>query len=122
MTTVWVKSDLLRSRFHRTPDCCQLVKTPARGTPHQVAEMDLREIPGVLPCKTCYPDVPRVGVARRYCRQCNKGSARPCAHNGGVPVVHVVTTTYRSLLREPGDEIIKTIYVWPQHAHKYISH
>ena len=89
MPTVWVRSDPKnRTRFHRSPACRQLTKGPARGDGHRLVAMDLDEC-GVRPCKTCYPDVPRVKIRKPYCPTCQ--SPLPCEHNGGVRVKRRVT-------------------------------
>jgi len=46
--------------------------------------MDLDQVP-YRPCRTCYPDAPRVDVRRQYCEKCESPYA--CAHNGGVLVI-----------------------------------
>ena len=109
------------TRFHRHAECYQLTKPPARGEPQELLAVDLRTVAKPVPCKSCYPDAPRPRVARRFCPKCNKHSARACAHNGGVPVVLTYETTYRSLLREPGDECSRVIYVWPDRARLYYT-
>lgn len=82
MVTVWIREDPFRAtRFHRTPDCHNLRKRPANGQPHKLLEVDL-DLVGVRPCLTCYPDAPRIKVAKRYCKKCR--SKTPCKHNGGV--------------------------------------
>jgi len=106
--------------FHKVEDCPQLTKAPARGTqkPLETVDLDLIALP--KPCKTCYSDAPRGKFARRYCPLCNKnGRIRPCAHNGGVKVTIAQTTNYLSLLRDPGDEYTRAIWVWPDRAHRY---
>jgi hypothetical protein len=105
--------------FHRTEDCQQLLKRPARGNPHPVVEVDLADLNFVRPCRNCYPDAPRIKVVRRFCPLCNKSETRPCRHNGGVPVTIGRPIRYISLLRDPGDEQNVTIYVWPDQVHFY---
>lgn len=84
MPTVWLRDDPKhRTRFHRIPDCKQLRKKPAKGEPHDLISVDLNEI-YVRPCKTCYPDAPRVKIIKRYCKKCR--SATACKHNGGIQV------------------------------------
>lgn len=117
MPMVWMRES--NTSFHRTEDCKQLQKKPARGNPHPVVEVDLAELNHVRPCKTCYDDAPRIKTARRFCPLCNKSKARPCEHNGGVRVTTAFTTTYTSLLRDPGDEVVRTIWVWPDRVHFY---
>ena len=43
--------------------------------------VDLNDV-FVRPCKTCYPDAPRVEIVKRYCEVCQ--SAYACEHNGGL--------------------------------------
>ena len=82
MPTVWMRVDpLRRTRFHRSPECRQLRKGPARGPGLELVSLELSEA-GVRPCKTCYPDAPRIKIRKVYCRECE--SKMPCAHNGGV--------------------------------------
>jgi hypothetical protein len=73
-----------RVRFHRTPTCRQLTKGPARGPGHELVALDLNEV-GVRPCKTCYPDAPRIEIRHAYCPTCM--SAHACEHNGGVQII-----------------------------------
>ena len=96
MPPVWIRDDpQLQNRFHRSPDCRQLKKKPAKGHPHTLVAKDLNEV-FVRPCLTCYPDAPRIKIIRRYCEVCS--SAQPCKHNGGV----LVTT-----------RIGRQFWVWP---------
>jgi len=84
MPTVWMRRDPKhRTRFHRHPDCYQLTKGPARGEGLQLIAVDLNEV-YVRPCKSCYPDAPRIPVRHPYCHDCR--SPYPCRHNGGVQV------------------------------------
>lgn len=105
--------------FHRSQECSQLHKRPARGSAHPLQSIDLSEVNLRRPCKVCYPDAPRTKVARRFCPQCNTNSVRPCAHNGGVRVTVAYQTKYVGLLRDPGDEVVRAIWVWPDRAHFY---
>lgn len=84
-----------RTRFHRHPECFQLTKGPARGDGHDLIAVDLVEV-FVRPCKTCYPDAPRIKVRHPYCYTCE--STYACQHNGGV------------LIR---DRAGRNFYVWP---------
>lgn len=85
MVMVWKRYDCPGhgARFHKSPDCRQLTKKPARGEPHRLISMELDEVEN-QPCRTCYPDVPRLKILRRYCRVCESDSA--CEHNGGIYV------------------------------------
>lgn len=105
--------------FHRSGDCAQLVKRPARGEPHPVRTGDLAELFGVRPCKTCYPDAPRFKMVRRYCPKCNVKRTLACAHNGGMPVTITYKTNYVGLTRDPGEIVQKDIYVWPDRLFLY---
>lgn len=122
MPLVWIReaSDK-RARFHKTEVCRQLTKKPCRGVRGELREVDLRDLERPIPCRTCYDDLPSLRMVKQYCFECNTGSARACEHNGGVPVFISYATYYRSLLREPGDQILKQIYVWPDRAHRYIT-
>ena len=85
MPMVWIREDpKFRTRFHRHPDCKQLRKPPARGKPRELKHLDLNDV-HVRPCKTCYPDVPRIQIFKRYCETCQSPYA--CEHNGGVQIV-----------------------------------
>jgi hypothetical protein len=85
MPTVWVTANRKRrTRFHRSPDCRQLKKAPARGERQPVQALDLNDV-GVRPCKTCYPDAPALKIFKPYCHKCR--SPYPCRHNGGIEVV-----------------------------------
>jgi hypothetical protein len=96
MPTVWIRSDPKhRTRFHRSPSCRQLRKGPARGKTRELLEVDLDEV-HVRPCKTCYPDAPRVSIRKIHCPLCD--TRYPCPHNGGVMVV---------------DHLGRNIWVWP---------
>jgi len=106
--------------FHKVEDCPQLRKGPARGTQKPLETVDLDQIHHPRPCRTCYTDAPRIKVGRRYCPLCNKnGRPHPCEHNGGVKVTIAQPVTYISLLRDPGDEDVRAIWVWPDRAHHY---
>jgi len=84
MPTVWMRRDpSFRTRFHRTKDCFQLTKGPARGPGLELVEVDISEV-FVRPCKTCYPDAPRLNLRHPYCHICDSPYA--CEHNGGVLV------------------------------------
>ena len=82
MPTVWMREDPgRRTRFHRSPQCPQLTKNPARGEHHELLALDLNEV-FVRPCQTCYPDAPKVNFRKAYCTECH--TRRACPHNGGV--------------------------------------
>lgn len=117
MPTVYYRST--SSIFHKSEDCKQLKKKPARGQDSETLSTDLKDLHNVRPCRTCYPDAPRVKVTRRRCETCNKTYIYPCAHNGGVPVTVTYKTSYVGLLRDPGAEVKKQIYVWPDTLYKY---
>lgn len=96
MPTVWMRVDpKFRTRFHRSPDCRQLRKNPSRGDHHELIAVELSEL-GVRPCKTCYPDAPRIKILKTYCAICESRYA--CEHNGGV------------LIRDRGG---RRYWVWP---------
>ena len=85
MPVVWVKKHPKhRVRFHRSPSCHQLVKKVARGEGHPVIAVDLDEV-GYRPCRTCYPDSPRIDIRRPYCPTCDSRYA--CEHNGGIQII-----------------------------------
>ena len=96
MPTVWIRNDpKRRTRFHRIPDCKQLKKKPAIGEHYPLIAVDLDEV-HVRPCKTCYPDAPRVKIIKRYCTRCRSRTA--CKHNGGILIT---------------DRIGRQLWVWP---------
>lgn len=100
--------------FHARVDCHRL------QIARSFTAVDIDQVsPRRLPCQSCIPSAPRVKFLKRFCIQCNKDYARPCAHNGGVKVMKTVTTTYFSALREPGDTFLRSAYVWPDRAHLY---
>lgn len=109
----------LSRTFHRSPDCVQLQKRPARGTAKPIEEIDLADLNFKHPCLVCFPDAPRAKVVRRFCPKCNKGKPYPCAHNGGVRVTIAYKTSYVGLLRDPGDEVMRHAWVWPDKVHFY---
>lgn len=86
---------LRRNRFHRTPDCRQLKKGPARGPGREVISVDLSEVQ-VRPCHTCYPDAPTIKIRKLWCPECHTRHA--CPHNGGVLVI---------------DRADRRFWVWP---------
>jgi hypothetical protein len=89
MPTVWMRENVKnQTRFHRTPYCRQLRKGPSRGTPHELIELDLNDV-AARPCKTCYPDAPRIKILKTYCTICESRIA--CEHNGGVLIHRRVT-------------------------------
>jgi len=84
MLTVWVRDDpKKRSRFHRSPECFQLKKKPARGEHRPLLAMDLDDV-HVRPCAVCYPDAPRLKMRHAYCYTCDSPYA--CEHNGGIQI------------------------------------
>ena len=105
--------------FHRHAECVQLQKRPARGEAKPIVEADLNDVNFKHPCLTCYPDAPRPKVVRRWCEQCNYQRINPCPHNGAVKVTIAYKTNYVGLLREPGAEVLKEAWVWPDRAHFY---
>lgn len=84
MPTVWMRvHEKHRNRFHRSPDCRQLRKRVSYGDPHQLIAVDLEEV-FVRPCRTCYPDAPKIVVFKAYCVICE--ARFPCEHNGAVRI------------------------------------
>ena len=82
---VWIRVDPKReTRFHRTQTCRQLRKRPAKGDPYELVQLDL-ELVHVRPCRTCFPNAPRVSIHKHYCEICESNYA--CEHNGGVLVI-----------------------------------
>ena len=85
MLMVWMRRSKLRqTRFHKHPDCRQLRKGPSRGTTNPLVQVPIDEA-DARPCRTCYPDAPKIIVFKRYCPICD--SKWPCEHNGGVRVI-----------------------------------
>lgn len=119
MPTVWIRA-VDRPKFHRSPDCRQITKPPSKGESHPVRAVELAEMTEhARPCKTCYPDAPRIKTAHRFCRICNVEKPSPCAHNGGVLVKQIATTKYVGLLRDPGDTFLRERWIWPDQAYAY---
>lgn len=86
MPTVWIRADpSRRTRFHRDPRCWQLTKSPAVGQHWDLLAVDLNDV-DVRPCRTCYPDAPKITVFKGYCEW--HQSTRPCVHNGGTKVTY----------------------------------
>ena len=84
MPVVWIREDpKFDTRFHSSPDCKQLRKISATGHSRDLVARDLNDV-HVRPCKTCYPDAPRLDIIKRYCEECRSRYA--CEHNGGVYV------------------------------------
>lgn len=114
-------SNAYRRRFHARPDCPQLTKGPASGSPQDVVQIDLDERDRATPCLECYPEAPRPRSAHRYCYTCDPGRVKPCEHNGGVRVWMTRVRSYQTLFTEPGDEYYQERWVWPEKAHLYLS-
>jgi len=96
MPTVWMRVDpKYRTRFHRSPECYQLQKGPARGDGLPLVAVDLNDV-HVRPCRICYPDAPPINIRKAYCYTCDSPFA--CEHNGGL------------LIR---DRRGRRYYVWP---------
>lgn len=105
-----------RPRFHKNRECFQLTKSGSVA-----AEVNLDEIGRAQPCRTCYPDAPRLASAHRWCRECNKQKIRPCQHNGGVLVPLTRTHRKTTINSDPGDTYIRFDYVWPEQVHLYTN-
>ena len=106
-----------RGHFHTTPECDRLRAGQRQGKPWPVVGLTPDQLGRRTPCKRCYPDAPRVKFFTPHCHQC--GSARPCAHNGGVKVKVPMTYPNGYALLEPGETIYRTHYVRPDRAHFY---
>ena len=117
MPLVWIREK--NTVFHKAQECIHLNKRPGRGEQHDLLELELSELTGVRPCQTCYPDYKPLKIYRRHCPTCNKSRISACRHNGGIPVVITYKTGYVGLLRDPGEEVRKTIYVWPDRLYLY---
>lgn len=122
MPTVYrTKTNPARGRFHKTDQCVHLTRKTT-GVRQEVIAVDLKELSRGIPCRTCYVDAPKIASAHRYCAECNKKTARPCPHNGGIPVVVTMTRkSTRTLFSEPGDTYTKHVYVWPEKLHLFAS-
>lgn len=107
-------------KFHSTRDCWQLTKTPHVGDHREVDEIDLEDIAYPLPCRTCYPDAPRLESVHRYCRVCDTGKVNPCEHNGGVKVMMTQQHRSQTITSEAGDTFTRWIHVWPERVHLYV--
>jgi hypothetical protein len=108
--------------FHKDLDCRQLTKRPSNGEKREPVEVELNELDRPRPCRNCYPDAPVAVSIHRVCAICNTDAGvRPCAHNGGVPVYHERAYGRPGFNHDPGETFAKRQYVWPEHAHLYVS-
>ncbi len=113
-------SNPYRQKFHRSEDCTQLTKRPAKGVPQEIRQIDIQDVGDALPCLRCYPDAPRAKSLHKYCHTCDTGMIRPCAHNGGVKVLMTRTRRVQTLLQEPGEQYVQERWVWPERASRYV--
>lgn len=113
---VWVSAQ--GRHFHATKDCWRVrAGQHAKSSTAPLRSLELKDLEGFSPCRTCYPDTPRVTTFHRFCSE--HGSARPCVHNGGVYVLIPRTWRRGSALNQPGDVTYRKAYVWPENAHWY---
>lgn len=113
---VYIRDGVPRTRrFHRTKDCYQLLKYPARGSTRPLLEYETPDLPLAKPCKVCFPDYPSQNVVHRHCHICSPdGRVFPCAHNGGVQVVKTrIHTNSKSYVRPGPEEQTFRHWVWP---------
>lgn len=99
------------TRFHRSRTCKQLKRPSIKG----IIEQDLDDVRGI-PCRTCYPDAPKVSSIHRRCSTCGGDTNVPCAHNGGVLVRQEIPRR-QTLMAGPGETYVRYAWVWPEHAH-----
>lgn len=105
-------------RFHRTDSCWRIRAGQVGKAQYRVRKIGPREFtPRHTPCRSCFPDAPRVRVRTPYCYACE--SAKPCAHNGGVMVKIPRVWRYGAALLEPGQVTYSRRYVWPHRAARY---
>jgi hypothetical protein len=121
----WSYADLVQvfvtshgAHFHSEVTCPRI--RMGQASKHSSAPahaVPISSIDGLSPCRSCYPDAPRIKFLKRRCKEC--GSARPCAHNGGVRVL--VPAVYRrgSALLPAGTVIYRRRWVWPDVAWMY---
>lgn len=124
MPTVYVRgSERVKRRFHRTEDCKQLRKKPARGEPLELQEVDLDDLRFKTPCRDCYPDTPRARSVHLRCSICHprKDYIYPCPHNGGVPVYRDKTYSTDTLFHDAGEVVSARVYVWPEDVRHFIA-
>ena len=106
------------NHFHSEASCARIrMGQRSKHSSAPVHAVPISSIDGLSPCRSCYPDAPRIKFFKRRCKEC--GSARPCAHNGGVYVR--VPAVYRrgSALMKPGTVIYRRRWVWPDVAWMY---
>lgn len=104
--------------FHAVKDCQWItLGQKAQRSSAPVHAVPISSISGLSPCKSCYPDTPRIKFFKRRCKECK--SARPCAHNGGVLVKIPVVWRRGSALIPKGAITFRRKYVWPDVAHLY---
>lgn len=105
--------------FHRIPDCWRIKAGQTGGSSHPVREVTLGDLtPRQAPCRSCYPDSPRLKIHTPYCHACE--TRQPCPHNGGVLVKIPRVWRYGSALLEPGQVTYAHRYVWPHRAPRYL--
>lgn len=115
MPTVFITGRGPKRKFHRTAECRELTKKTVTG----VMSVELRELDLPTPCLRCYPDAPRAESFHMKCPV--HQSYFPCEHNGGVLAETPYVIHRRTICHEPGDVVIRTKYVWPEHARHYIT-
>lgn len=116
MSLVFVTSH--GEHFHAAETCRWIsLGQKARNSSAPTHAVQISSISGLSPCRSCYPDAPRIKFTKRRCKEC--GSARPCAHNGGILVKIPVVWRKGSALIPKGAITYRKRYVWPDVAHLY---
>jgi hypothetical protein len=108
-----------RNVVHQDEDCMYLSRRPARGPGQEVVEVDPNDLRTARLCRCCIPDSPRARSFHRRCKICR--TARPCPHNGGVPVFVDYTFHRETLLHAVGDTVTRCVHVWPENLLQHLS-
>ena len=113
---VWVSEH--GRHFHARQECRRIkAGQHAKQSTATLYSMELKDVDGLAPCRSCYPDAPRIITYKPYCDECR--TARPCAHNGGVLCLIPRVWRQGSALLKPGEVTYSRRWVWPEHAHWY---
>ena len=116
MSTVYVTQH--GAHFHVSMSCRWItIGQRAKRSSAPIHAVEISDIHGLSPCRSCYPDAPRARFLKRRCAECN--TAHPCAHNGGILVYTPRVWRKGSALLAPGTVTYRKRYVWPDVAHLY---
>lgn len=117
-TLVWT-SGSRHTHVHAVPDC-HGARCGKAGPMHQVELASLRN---PVPCKRCFPAVPRLRVWHQRCQLCGHSRPTPCPHNGAVlalvPHQGRWVTLDGERVYDPDTMTWDRRWVWPENAHQY---